>query len=42
MRSAGLDPAGLAVQDRWIPPAAVARLLEISAAVSMTSDGRAD
>ena len=31
MRSVGLDPAGLAVQDRWIPAAAVARLLEISA-----------
>jgi len=38
MRSAGLDPAGLAVQDRWIPAAAVARLLEISAAASGRED----
>jgi AraC-like DNA-binding protein len=38
MRSAGLDPAGLAVQDRWIPAAAVARLLEISAVASGRED----
>jgi AraC-like DNA-binding protein len=38
MRSAGLDPAGLAVQDRWIPAAAVARLLEISAVASGQED----
>jgi AraC-like DNA-binding protein len=38
MRSAGLDPAGLAVQDRWIPAAAVARLLETSAAASGRED----
>jgi Arabinose-binding domain of AraC transcription regulator, N-term len=38
MRSAGLDPASLAVQDRWIPAAAVARLLEISAAASGRED----
>ena len=38
MRSVGLDPAGLAVQDRWIPAAAVARLLEISAAASRRED----
>ena len=38
MRSAGLDPAGLAVQDRWIPAAAVARLLEISASASGRED----
>ena len=38
MRSVGLDPAGLAVQDRWIPAAAVARLLEISAVASGRED----
>jgi AraC-like DNA-binding protein len=38
MRSAGLDPAGLAVQDRWAPAAAVAHLLEISAAASERED----
>jgi len=38
MRSVGLDPAGLAVQDRWIPAAAVARLLEISAVASGRGD----
>jgi AraC-like DNA-binding protein len=38
MRSAGLDPASLAVQDRWIPAAAVARLLEISAVASGRED----
>jgi AraC-like DNA-binding protein len=38
MRSVGLDPAGLAVQDRWIPAAVVARLLEISAAASGRED----
>jgi len=38
MRGAGLDPAGLAVQDRWIPAAAVARLLEASAAASERED----
>lgn len=38
MRSAGLDPVGLAVQDRWIPAAAVARLLEMSAAASGRED----
>jgi AraC-like DNA-binding protein len=38
MRAAGLDPAGLAVQDRWIPAAAVARLLEISAVASGRED----
>jgi len=38
MRSAGLDPAGLAVQDRWIPAATVARLLEISAVESGRED----
>lgn len=38
MRSVGLDPAGLAAQDRWIPAAAVARLLEISASASGRED----
>jgi AraC-like DNA-binding protein len=38
MRSIGLDPAGLAAQDRWIPAAAVARLLEISAVASGRED----
>ncbi len=38
MRSAGLDPAGLAFQDRWIPAAAAARLLEISAAATGRED----
>jgi len=38
MRRVGLDPAGLAVQDRWIPAAAVAQLLEISAAASGRDD----
>ncbi|MEU5952069.1 AraC family transcriptional regulator [Streptomyces sp. NPDC047525] len=31
MKSVGLDPVGLAVQDRWIPGAAVTELLELSA-----------
>ena len=38
MRSAGLDPAGLAVQDRWIPATAVAEVLEVSAAASERED----
>lgn len=38
LRSVNLDPAGLDVQDRWVPAASVARLLELSAAAS----GRAD
>jgi AraC-like DNA-binding protein len=38
MRSVGLDPIGLAAQDRWIPAAAVAQLLEVSA----TASGRDD
>jgi AraC-like DNA-binding protein len=38
MRSVGLDPAGLAVQDRWIPVAAVVQLLEISAVASGRED----
>lgn len=38
MRGVGLDPAGLAVQDRWIPAAPVMQLLEISAAASGRED----
>lgn len=38
MRGVGLDPDGLAVQDRWIPAAAAAQLLETSA----TASGRED
>jgi AraC-like DNA-binding protein len=38
MLSVGLDPAGLAVQDRWVPGVAVAELLEISAAASGRED----
>ncbi len=38
MQSVGLDPAGLAVQDRWIPAAAAARLLEISAVAAGRED----
>lgn len=38
MRGVGLDAAGLAAQDTWIPAAAVARLLEISAAASGCED----
>ncbi|MFE1821207.1 AraC family transcriptional regulator [Streptomyces anulatus] len=38
MRGAGLDPASLGLQDRWIPAAAVARLLEQSAAASGHQD----
>ncbi|GAA4827508.1 AraC family transcriptional regulator [Saccharopolyspora rosea] len=38
LRGAGLDPAGIALQDRWVPAAAVARLLERSAAESGRQD----
>ncbi|PTR30660.1 AraC-like DNA-binding protein [Rhodococcus sp. OK519] len=38
MRSVGLDPAGLDLQDRWVPAAAVARLLERSSAASGRQD----
>ncbi|MFC0446526.1 AraC family transcriptional regulator [Rhodococcus jostii] len=38
LRSVGLDPAGLEIQDRWVPAAAVARLLELSAAASGRQD----
>ena len=38
MRRVGMDPADLAVPDKWIPAADVARLLDLSARVS----GRAD
>jgi AraC-like DNA-binding protein len=38
MRSVGLEAAGLAVQDKWIPAAAVVQLLEISAAAAGRED----
>lgn len=38
MRSVGLNPSDLAVPDRWIPAADVARLLDVSA----TASGRLD
>src|SRR5688572_10102015 len=38
MRRAGLDPADLAVPDKWISAPAVARLLDVSA----TESGHAD
>jgi AraC-like DNA-binding protein len=38
MRGAGLDPAGLGLQDRWIPAAAIAKVLEDSAAQSGCDD----
>ncbi|WP_406347777.1 AraC family transcriptional regulator [Streptomyces sp. NBC_00144] len=38
MRGAGLDPVGLRLQDRWIPAAAIAKVLEDSAALSGYDD----
>lgn len=38
LRSVNLDPAGLELQDRWVPAAAIARLLELSAAVTGRQD----
>ncbi|MFF4148486.1 AraC family transcriptional regulator [Streptomyces sp. NPDC001698] len=38
MKHVGLDPVGLAVQDRWISGVAVAQLLELSAATSHRED----
>lgn len=38
MAQVGLDPAGLAVPDRWIPATAVCRLLELSARQSARDD----
>ncbi|WP_305092834.1 AraC family transcriptional regulator [Prescottella sp. R16] len=38
LRSVGLDPSGLDLQDRWVPAASVLRLLEISAAASGRPD----
>lgn len=38
MAQVGLDPAGLAVPDRWIPATAVCRLLELSASQSGDDD----
>ncbi|MEV5651286.1 AraC family transcriptional regulator [Nocardia sp. NPDC052254] len=38
VREAGLDPAGLSMQDRWVPASAVTELLERSAAESGRED----
>jgi AraC-like DNA-binding protein len=38
MRSVGLDTSHLALQDQWIPVAAVVQLLEVSAAAAGTED----
>ncbi|MFC4946249.1 AraC family transcriptional regulator [Pseudonocardia sp. GCM10023141] len=38
MRAVGLDPAGLAKQDRWIPASSVARLLERAAVATGRPD----
>ncbi|MGW0177027.1 AraC family transcriptional regulator ligand-binding domain-containing protein [Rhodococcus sp. NPDC003322] len=38
LRSVNLDPAGLDLQDRWVPASAVVRLLELSAAESGRQD----
>ncbi|MFF8913309.1 AraC family transcriptional regulator ligand-binding domain-containing protein [Streptomyces sp. NPDC015032] len=38
MKSVGLDPVGLAVQDRWISGVAVTQLLELSAVASHRED----
>ncbi len=38
MRSVDLDPAGLELQDRWMPAASIARLLELSAAATGRQD----
>ncbi|MFF3732005.1 AraC family transcriptional regulator [Streptomyces sp. NPDC002476] len=38
MKRVGLDPVGLAVQDRWIPGTAVTQLLELSAEASRRGD----
>ncbi|MCP2296713.1 AraC-type DNA-binding protein [Nocardia amikacinitolerans] len=38
LRTAGLDPAGLSLQDRWVPAAAIADLLERTAAAAGCED----
>ncbi|WFR74725.1 AraC family transcriptional regulator [Prescottella defluvii] len=38
LRTVGLDPSSLDLQDRWVPAASVARLLELSSAVSGRPD----
>lgn len=38
MKEVGLTPAGLAIPDQWVPAAAIARLLELSAAASGRDD----
>ncbi|WP_228000107.1 AraC family transcriptional regulator [Nocardia australiensis] len=38
LRAAGLDPAGMDVQDRWVPAAAISHVLEASAAAARRED----
>lgn len=38
LRSTGLDPSGLDLQDRWVPAASIVQLLEISASESGRED----
>ncbi|MFX1760477.1 AraC family transcriptional regulator [Rhodococcus sp. As11] len=38
MRSVDLDPSGLELQDRWVPAASIARLLELSATATNRQD----
>ncbi|SDD24107.1 AraC family transcriptional regulator [Rhodococcus tukisamuensis] len=38
LRAAGLDPAGMDVQDRWVPAAAISRVLETSAVAARRED----
>ncbi len=38
LRASGLDPAGLSLQDRWVPAEAIADLLERSAAAADRDD----
>lgn len=38
LRDAGLDPAGMNVQDRWVPAAAISRVLEASATAAQRED----
>ncbi|OUS85075.1 AraC family transcriptional regulator [Rhodococcus sp. NCIMB 12038] len=38
LRAAGLDPAGMDVQDRWLPAAAISRVLESSAEAAGRED----
>jgi hypothetical protein len=38
LRSVGLDPGGISLQDRWIPAEAVVELLEATAAQAQRDD----